>query len=523
MADLILYNAAVITMDPLRPTAELVAVEKGRITAVSGNHGLKALKTKRTRVVDCAGRTVLPGFIDAHCHLGGLAESLVTLDLNPVQGVHTIRDLQARIRDRARVLPEGTWIRAHGYHQHDLAEKRHPTRLDLDEAAPRHPVRLSHRTGHAHVLNSLALELVGLTRETADPEGGLMDRSSETGDPTGLLYEMGGLLAERVSPLSGDEMEQGIRATNRLLLSRGVTSIHEASSGNDLSRWEQVLRWKEEGLLLPRVGMMFGTRALGDLLEKRFSSPLDEEDLRPLGLKIILDETTGRTHPPQHKLNLLVSEAHRLGIQVAIHAVEEEAVESACTALDHALRTSPRPNHRHRLEHCFLCPPRLGPRLASLGAVVVTQPAFLYHNGDRYLETVPKDRQPWLYPLGTFIRCGIPVAAGSDSPVGPLDPLLGIYGAVFRRTRKDAILNQEERIPLLAALALYTSGAARAGFEEGLKGSITPGKRADLILLNGDLGKAGGDEMRGMQVDLTVLGGGIAWERESQLITPAST
>jgi predicted amidohydrolase YtcJ len=515
MPDFIFHNAQVLTMDPRRPVAELVAIRDGIITAVTENHRLKSLRTPKTQVIDCQGCTLLPGFIDAHCHLRALAESLLTLDLRSAAGIVTIADIRSRIASQTKTLPLGTWVRGHGYHEFDLAERRHPTRWDLDAVSPHHPVKLSHKTGHAHVLNSLALQRIGLSRYSGDPEGGIIDRDLDTGEPTGLLYEMGSLLAERIPRIDRRDMEQGIEMASRLLLSQGITSLYDASARNDQRQWEQVVTWKDNGRLTPKIGMFFGAAAMALIADRRFRYPRNPRHLFPLGIKLILDETTGKLHPETPELHRLVSKAHDLGLQVAIHAVEEGPLEAACTAFGNALANSPRSDHRHRLEHAFLCPPELIARIAALGIQVITQPGFLHENADRYLETVAEEKRDYLYPIGSLMKSGVWVAAGSDSPVGPPTPLTGIHAAVNRLSLKGASLGPQERISLPNALALYTCNAARAAFEESFKGSIEFGKTADLILLNGNLLRFDGTAIKEMAVVLTLLDGNIVWTSES--------
>ena len=177
MADLIIFNANIITMDPTCPKVKLVAIRNNRILAVGRNQDLKEIKTKTAKIIDCNGKTVLPGFIDAHIHLHSFAESFIALNLEPHNTVRSISDIQKKIRELSQQLPEGTWIRGRGYNEFYLGEKRHPSRWDLDAISTIHPMKLTHRTGHAHVLNSLALKLVGISKETPDPPDGLIERT----------------------------------------------------------------------------------------------------------------------------------------------------------------------------------------------------------------------------------------------------------------------------------------------------------------------------------------------------------
>ncbi len=302
MSDLILFNAHILHTDPETRKGRLVAVRAGKIMAVTGDEKIKELRGRDTKVIDCKGKTLVPGFIDAHFHLHAFAESLVTLDLTPQNRVRSVSDIQAGIRKLSQTQPPKTWIRGKGYHEFDLAEKRHPNRWDLDQAAPIHPVKLTHRSGHAHVLNTPALDLVGITRETADPTGGLIDRNIETGEPTGLLYEMAGFLSKAIPPLDSQEMDRGIKMADRQLLSLGITSVQDASFRNNLGTWENFRHWKEHGLFKPRVSMMLGVEGFGEYPGQDFSTHMDENHLRLNGVKIILDETTCNLYPPKSEM-----------------------------------------------------------------------------------------------------------------------------------------------------------------------------------------------------------------------------
>jgi predicted amidohydrolase YtcJ len=211
----------------------------------------------------------------------------------------------------------------------------------------------------------------------------------------------------------------------------------------------------------------------------------------------------------------MVMDAHQLGFQVAIHSVEESVIESACLALEKALTAVPRVDHRHRLEHCFLCPDSLMNRISSLGACVVTQPAFIYQNGDRYIATVPEEKKTYLYPIHSLMKRGIMTAAGSDCPVGAIDPFIGIYGATTRNTRNKKSVNRKERVDLLDSLKLFTCNAAYTVFEEDFKGSIEVGKTADLILLSQNLLQEYIESLKEVCVDMTIIDGKIVWDNRS--------
>jgi predicted amidohydrolase YtcJ len=267
--------------------------------------------------------------------------------------------------------------------------------------------------------------------------------------------------------------------------------------------------------------MMLGLEGFEDYHRSDFLAEVPEDCLCISGVKIILDETTGRLNPCQTELNELVLTIHRSNLQAVIHAIEETAIESACSAIEYALQKLPKPNHRHRVEHCAVCPPALSKRLASLGVMVVTQPPFIYYSGDRYFKTIPDMQLKHLYPLATLMENGVQVAGSSDCPVVPPNPLIGIYSAVSRMSENRKPIVANERIKPLDAVRLYTDYAARATFEEGVKGTITPGKLADLVVLDGDPTKLPLDEIKEIQVEMTILNGEVVWDKNGLANDPS--
>jgi len=499
-------------MNPAHPNAELVAIKGNRILLVATGEELEQVRGAKTRIIDCYGRTVVPGFNDAHCHTFSFVRKLRSLDLSP-SSVSSIVDIKALVRRRAQSLPPGSWLLGDGYNKFYLAEKRHPNRWDLDEAAPHHPVVLMHHSLHACVLNSRALSLAGITRETPEPPGALIERDLNSGEPSGLLFEMLGYIREKVlPPLSEEELAEGIALANRHYLSMGITSLQEASASNNLARWQTLEWFKESGKLNSRVSMMFGFDALPQFQQAGLAFGSGDNRLRLGGVKFMPNETTGKLQPPQPELNQQALDVHRAGFQLAIHCVEPGTVEAAITALEYVGSQSSLVGRRHRLEHCSECPPRLLKRLRRLEAMVVTQPPFLYHSGERYLATIPPNRQKWLYRIKSLLDGGLVVAASSDSPVVPDNPLLGIYAAVTRRAESGQELLPEEAISAQQALAMYTTSAAYASFEENIKGALAPGKLADMVVLSADPVKAPPEQIKDIRVEMTIIDGKIAWE-----------
>ncbi|MBI4284786.1 MAG: amidohydrolase [Chloroflexi bacterium] len=511
-ADLVLKNANVITMVPVQPAARMLAVRGDRIVFVGDDKEADSVTGLQTRVIDCGGKTLLPGFNDAHCHIFSLVRRLLSIDISPAV-VRSITDIKAVIYRHAQGTPPGQWLVCGDYNDFYLAEKRHPDRHDIDEVVPHHPVVLTHRSLHACVLNSLGLRLTGITAETPEPPGGLIERDL-TGEPTGRLFEMVGYIREKVlPPLSEEDLSKGISLANEYYLANGITSLQDATVVNDYARWQTFRRLKEARKLESRLTMMIGSGAQRQFQEAGLLASAGDNHLRLGAVKIILHEATGRLYPSQLELNEQVLAAHRAGFQVAIHAVEPGTVEAAITALEFARSQLPGGVRRHRIEHCAECPPNLLERLTKLGTVVVTQPPFLYYSGERYLAEIPPARLRWLYRFRSFLDGGLVVAGSSDSPIVPADPLAGLYAAVTRRAKSGQVLLPEERITAGQALAMYTTNAAYASFAEMEKGSIRQGRLADLVLLSDDPTMVPAAQIKDIKIEMTIIGGKVVWER----------
>lgn len=511
MSDLILCNAHVIAMDAACPGAELIAVEKSRISAVAKNEELRLFRDDKTEIIDCKGKTVVPGFIDAHCHLAGYAEALVSVDLSPGGGTKSLADMRNKVKIFCADRPPGTWVRGKGYNEFYLKEKRHPNRYDLDKAAPAHPVKLTHRSGHAHVLNSLALKLVGITSQSGDPPDGLIDRDLETGEPTGVLFGMGNYLAKRIPALDETEMKESVKRVNNELLSLGITSIQDATAHNDANNWSMLKQWKTDDVFKPAIVMMIGVRGFSQYKEQAYAKM---DGLKTGGVKIVVHEITGDLNPPREMLNKLVFDIHQAGFQAVLHCIEEKTIAAACDAIEYALENSECTDHRHRIEHCSVCPPALAKRIGDLGIMVVTQPSFIYYSGDRYLETVPPEQRKDLYPIGRMIKNDIRVAGSSDFPIAKPNPLIGIYAAVTRMTEHGKAVLPEEGIKAIEALRMFTQTAAAASFDEHTKGNIAVGKNADLVVLSDDPTNVNPQMIKSISVEMTIINGEVVWRRE---------
>lgn len=508
--DLILTNARALTMDPRRATAGAVAVKGDRILWVSSEADARSLKPSGARLVDCGGGTLMPGFHDAHIHLLAYASSLSAVDCRP-SSVSSIGEIKRAIRDRASHTREGEWIRAWGYDETALAERRHPTRRDLDEAAPRHPLRLDHRSGHACVLNSLALERVGIGMSFSEPPGSTVARELDSGEPSGLLFEMEDYLDGKIPSASREETEAALKSASDSLLARGVTSVQDATHVNSVARWDFLNGLSDSLNPMPRITLMPGYRRLNEFIERDLRFGARGPRLRLGHVKIMATASSGRLTPDKRELSRIVSECAEAGFPVAIHAVESQVVRNAAEALS-AVSASRRVGAPHRIEHASECPPDALDAVARSGAMVVTQPGFVHQNGDRYLATVDEALLPYLYRLRAFAERGVDVAFSSDAPVGDPNPMRGVYGAVERRTASGETLGDKERMGVLEALDAYTAGSARAAGLGDEVGRIRPGMFADMVLFGEDVELVETGRLADLRPVMTMLGGRVVWE-----------
>ena len=513
-ADLILKNADVITIDRKQSKAEFVAVKGNKVIFTGAKEQQNDFIGPNTKFVDCNGKTLVPGFNDAHCHIFSLLRKFTGIDLSSPK-IKSINDIKAVIKEKADNTLPGKWITGTDYNEFDLAEKRHPTRWEIDEVAPDNPVMLSHRSLHGCVLNSKALALAGITIETPELPGTMIDRDvSRGGEPNGFLAEMVGYIREHIMPpISEKELSEGIKFCNNQYLSQGLTSLQDATFVNDLKRWRYYLDFKNNDLLKSRVYMMTGIETVNEFQNAGLSFGAGDENLRLGAVKIVPSMISDKIHPSLEELKTMVLHTHQAGFQLAIHGVQTTLVDAIISTYEFLQHNTPDFSmKRHRIEHCSECPPQLMERIKKLQLIIVTHPSFTYFSGDRYLATVEKEVIPWLYRTGTMVKSRLTVAGASDSPIVPNSPVIGIYGAVTRLTSSGQILNPAERLAAKQVLKMYTLNAAYASHEDKIKGSISPGKLADMVLLSNNPNKVPVEEIKDIKVQMTVIGGKVVWE-----------
>jgi len=524
-AELIIQNGTIHTMDPAIPNAEAVAVQGNKILAVGSWEEIQHLAHSNTRRIDLAGRTLIPGFNDAHLHLWKLGLLLTTMLDARSAAAPDIPTLINAFRARAAQTTLGGWVTGRGYHENALAERRHPTRHDLDAASADHPLHLIHTSAHAAVVNTKALELAGITRDTPDPVGGQIVRD-EHGEPTGLLLETA---MNRISaiqpPPTASEFEAAVLAGAAECLRLGITSITEA--GVSPAQLDVYRALKDDRRLPIRANVMalrYGSDGVKIPLPERHES----EWLRIDTVKLFADgglssATAAISVPYEHtgskglarytddQMKSLIWDIHRAGLRAAVHAIGDVAIEQVLSAIEFA-GSRLASLLRHRIEH-FGLPSADHLRRARHRAYVIPQAIFIHALGDSFLQYVPEPLAGQIYPLRAMLDAGLTVALSSDSPVVPdLNPLLGLRAAANRRTESGNSVLPDQSISLAQALALYTLGGAVVAGEEMHKGSITPGKLADFAVLSGDVLRAPADRLADLKVEMTVLNGQVVYE-----------
>jgi len=529
-AEIIFTGGRVHTVNARNDIVEAVAVGSGRILAVGSTADIRALAGPGTREVELKGRSLLPGFIDAHCHLAGLGMAMVSIDCK-APGMQSIEALQKAVHERAATQPAGTWIRGRGYDQTRLRERRHPTRDDWDAVAPHHPVIFTRTCGHIASVNSRALQLAGISDQTPDPPGGRYDRDG--GRNLGVAYETAQTPLQMAAMPSAEEFSTALVRAADAYLAAGCTSAHDAGGlvGPAFGPCQGLV---EAGRLKLRIYAFATVNSLQHpvmgVLGAGLRTGFGDERLRLGAFKVMTDGSssgpTAATREPytsncqdcgilywdQDGLDDLLGRAHRQGFQCTVHAVGDRAIEQTLNALARAQREYPRDGLRHRIEHCAICPPDLRARVQAQGIVPAMQPAFFWEFGDGYIRNYGRQRADTMFPIKSLIAAGVPVAGSSDAPVTHYAPLFGIEQVLTRRTMAGDVCGPDERVDLTTAIRLHTLHGAYASFEEQFKGSLEVGKAADLVVLADDLSRVPVERLRDVAVVMTVVGGEVVYE-----------
>ncbi|HVF42328.1 MAG TPA: amidohydrolase [Pyrinomonadaceae bacterium] len=532
-ADLVVVNANVRTMDPRAPSAEAVAVYGGRVSAVGPSDEIRRLAGKGTRVIDARGALVLPGFNDAHVHFLSGGFQLSSVDLRDAP---TPQEFAERIRRFASKLPAGRWVVGGDWDHERWPGSPLPTKELIDSFTPGRAVFVNRLDGHMALANSYALKLAGVTRETPDPPGGLIVRDPATGEPTGVLKDAAQGFVWKVFPEpSFEEKLEAARAATAHAAAHGVTSVQDMSAGNDVGVYQTLL---ERGELMTRiyaVSPLSDWERLGRVGVRR---AFGDDWLRIGGLKGFADGSLGSTTAlffepyldspntsglpgdemfPEGAMLGRVKSADAAGLQVMIHAIGDKANDSILSIYERVSKENGARDRRFRVEHAQHLRAQDIARFGRDRVVASMQPYHCIDDGRWAEKRVGPERAKGTYAFRTLLDTGAVLAFGSDWSVAPLDPVLGIYAAATRRTldgKNPRGWVPEQKITVEEAVRAYTFGSAYAEFAEQAKGSITPGKLADFVVLSQDIFKIDPAEIEKVRVTMTITGGRVVYEKK---------
>lgn len=538
-ADLIIINGKVVTVDKTNTTAEAIAVKNGRILQVGTKKQILRLAGEKTETIDLEGMSIYPGFIDTHehCIRRGLQLDWVNCGTPPNM---SLQDVLNEVKKKAATKPEGEWVIGSWFDESQWEDKRFPNRYDLDKASKVNPIYLGRAGGHNAVVNSLALKLAGISKDTPQPQGGNIERD-ESGEPTGRLDEIAAMdLVRDKIPSVSEEEEVKILVANwptleQEYLSWGLTTIHEAHIKAPQALAYQTLN--KEGKLKIRVGLMldgmtpYKGYATSDLSRQGITTPFNWSDkLYVISVKVGVDGAMGSltaalyedyANDPgnkgivrctQEELTDEIMRCHNAGIRTCTHAIGDRAIDMALRAIETAINSKPWPDHRHRIEHAGYVLPRQLEKIKELGVNVSASIGFCYPIGDSHIAALGENRLKGYYPMKSFRNHGI-VAAGNSDGFGTSWALTGIYGCVARKSRSGRTLAIEESLPVIDALKAYTWNAAYLEGNEETKGSIEKGKLADFVVLDRDITTVDPAEILEANVLITIIGGEVVYKR----------
>ena len=539
--EVVYMNGTILTMDEKHSHAEAVATWGDKIVAVGQTALLQEIAGPTTKIVDLAGKTMVPGLNEPHNHFamyGVYVLRLVNLQSPPLGPVNRIKDLVEVLRERADKAPKGEWICGRGYDDTLMAEKRHPTRYDLDQASTDHPIYITHVSGHLSVANSKALALARVNKDTVEPPGGVIRKDPKTSEPDGVLEEMPAqaLVFRHLPPLTMELRLEAMARAARDYLRTGVTSCSDAGVAfPGVGSPAEIVAYQRatgQGLVPIRMTMMVGAEFLlgPDGKSPSFITGFGDDHLKIGPAKIIVDGSiqgyTGWLARPYHvpfkgdssylgypvtapeKLNRLVLEAHKAGCQIAAHGNGDAAIDAILDAYQLAQKEYPRPDARHRIEHCQMAREDQLDRMAELGVSPSFFVSHTYFWGDRHKAIfIGPKRAERISPLKSARARGIKFSIHSDCPVTPISPLFCVFAAVNRITREGEILGPEYRLTPEEALRSVTIDAAWQTFDEKVKGSIEPGKLADFTILSENPLTVSPERIKDIKVEEVIIGG----------------
>jgi len=532
-ADLVVFNAKVYTVDSRSPKVEALAVKGGRFTAVGSTAEMKALIGKGTQTFDARQMAVVPGFIDCHNHAPGDVLLYEVIVGNPyVVEFVTIDSIVDKLRSKAAQTPPGTWVEGYFFDDTKVKDNRLLNVHDLDKVSKDHPVVVHHRGGHTSFYNSKALEMADINKNTPDPPGGTYDRDAN-GDLNGRVtdrartpFNKAGKRPTYTAEQTVQRNREGLAYISKQFVRYGVTSVHH--EGGDLFALQQV---RAHGDLLHRVSYEANGKVLEAMIDGGIETGFGDEWIkfgataehtvdgsfseRTMALSTPYPGVTppykGNITETQDELNAWIERVHRAGIQVNCHANGDVAINMVLTAVERAQKLFPRADARPKITHCTLINDDLVRRIKAVGAVPAAFTSYAYYNSDKfkyYGEAMMKRCMAYR----SFLDAGIVAAAGSDFSPGPFDPRMAIQGMVTRTGWDGKTWGANQRISVEEALRVNTINGAYNSHEEAIKGSITPGKLADFVVLSDDLFTVASEKIKDLQIVRTVVGGTTVYQ-----------
>ncbi|MGI8654277.1 MAG: amidohydrolase [Pyrinomonadaceae bacterium] len=536
VADLIIVNAKIHTMDAQHPVASAVAVYGNRIAAIGSNEEIRKLANAKTRVIDAGGRVVLPGFNDSHVHFLSGGFQLSSVDL---RDAGSPQEFAERISRFARNAPRGRWITGGDWDHERWPNAPLPTKELIDNLTLATPVFVNRLDGHMALANSLALKLAGVTRETKDPAGGLIVRDPKTGEPTGILKDAAMSFVYKAIPEpSAEEKLAAAQAATDHAARLGVTSVQDMSAGNDVGIYQTLLN---QGQLKTRIYAVSPLPAWKRVARMGVHAPFGGDMLRIGGLKGFADGSLGSTTAllfdpyndapamhglpaddmfPEGAMQERVRAADHAGLQVMIHAIGDRANDSILSIYEQVIKDNPARDRRFRIEHAQHLRAQDISRFGRDHVVASMQPYHAIDDGRWAEKRIGHERARTTYAFRTLLDTGAVLAFGTDWSVAPLDPMQGLYAAVTRRTLDNRNPNgwiAEQKITIEEAVRAYTVGSAYAEFTENEKGTIAPGKLADIVLLSRDIFCIDPTEIKNTRVLLTIMDGRVVYEAQPEL------
>jgi predicted amidohydrolase YtcJ len=532
-ADLIVVNANVYTVESRMAKAVAFAVKNSRFVAVGTNDEIRSLAGKGTRTIDAKQMTIVPGFTDCHNHAGGEVLLYQVLVGNPFEVEFvTIASIVEKLRAKAKQTPPGTWVEGYFFDDTKVKDTRPLNVRDLDEVSREHPVVVRHRGGHTSYYNSTAFKMAGVTKDTRDLPGGTYDRD-EKGELTGRVTDTARTVFDKVGnrpTLTLAERERrgrdGIAHISKQFARYGLTSVHH--QGGNLAAIQDV---RARGELLHRVSFEVSGRVLDSMIASGIQTGFGDEWIklgatsehtldgsfseRTMALSQPYPGNTsgykGNVTETPEELNAWLERVHRGGIQVNCHANGDVAIDMFLTAVERVQQRFPRPNARPKITHCTLINDGLVTRIKALDAIPTLFTTYAYYNSDKFV-FYGEDLMTRAMAFRSLLDAGVHAAAGSDFSPGPFAPLMGIQGMVTRKGWDGKVWGANQKISVEGAIRVNTLHGAYASKEENLKGSITPGKLADFVVLSDDPHAIDPEKIKDITIARTVVGGNTVYE-----------